>query len=289
MMATRIRWGRSLAVTISILVAAMWPGAAPAQDPDTTGGRAEPLPDELEGVGITEHLEEKLPLDLKFVDSSGEAVSLERYFDGEKPVLLNLVYYTCPMLCGLVLNGMVEALQEVSMTAGDEFRIVTVSIDPSETATLAKLKKQNYIKEYGRPEAAAGWHFLIGEEKNIRALADAVGFGYTYNEKRGEYVHSAAIFVCTPDGVLSRYLYGIQYDPRTLRLSLLEAAEGKIGSPLDKIILYCFHYDAAEGRYAPAAMNLMRAGGMMAVLTLGVVLAVLWRRDRGRQAEEKEG
>jgi len=283
----RSRVSRRLVSAVLLLpLLAVAAGTARTQEADTAGGRQEPLPDELVDVGITEHLNEQVPLDLEFTGVDGEPVVLGEFFDGERPVLLNLVYYTCPMLCGLVLNGVVEALREIPWTAGNEFRIVTVSIDPSETATLAQLKKQVYIKEYGRPEAAAGWHFLVGREENIRVLADAVGFGYTYNEKRGEYVHAAGIFICTPDGRLSRYLYGIQYDPRTVRLSLLEASEGKIGSPLDKILLYCFHFDAAEGRYAPAAMNLMRAGGTVAVLSLGIVLSILWKRDRGRRREE---
>ncbi len=247
-----------------------------------TGGRAEPLPKDLENVGITERPNEQLPLDLLFTDESGEAARLGDFF-GERPVLLNLGYYTCPMLCGLVLNGVIEALKTIDWTPGKEFAIVTVSIDPSETSTLARLKKENTIQEYGRAEAAKGWHFLVGEEEEIRALTDAAGFRYAYDDERGEYIHAAVIIVCTPDGRLSRYLYGVLFDSQTLRLSLLEASEGKIGSPLDRILLYCYHYDAARGRYAPAALNIMRAGGAIAVVILGITLAALWRRDAGRR------
>lgn len=247
-----------------------------------SGGRAEPLPKDLENVGIMERPNEKLPLDLLFTDESGEAARLGDFF-GERPVLLNLGYYTCPMLCGLVLNGILEALKSIDWTPGKEFEIVTVSIDPSETSTLARLKKENTIEEYGRAGAAKGWHFLVGEEEEIRALTDAAGFRYAYDEERGEYIHAAVIIVCTPDGRLSRYLYGVLFDPQTLRLSLLEASEGKIGSPLDRILLYCYHYDAARGRYAPAALNIMRAGGALAVVVLGITLAALWRRDAGRR------
>jgi len=247
-----------------------------------SGGRAEPLPKDLENVGIMERPNEKLPLDLLFTDESGEAARLGDFF-GERPVLLNLGYYTCPMLCGLVLNGILEALKSIDWTPGKEFEIVTVSIDPSETSTLARLKKENTIEEYGRAGAAKGWHFLVGEEEEIRALTDAAGFRYAYDEERGEYIHAAVIIVCTPDGRLSRYLYGVLFDSQTLRLSLLEASEGKIGSPLDRILLYCYHYDAARGRYAPAALNIMRAGGALAVVVLGITLAALWRRDAGRR------
>jgi len=271
-------------VLVASIAAAMTaaPAAFGETAADTSGGRAEPLPDELEGIGITERQGARLPLDAAFVDENGEAVLLGDYF-GERPVLLNLGYYTCPMLCGLVLNAVLEGLKELEWTAGQEFEIVTASIDPSETSTLAKLKKQNAIKDYGRPEAASGWHFLTGDEKNIRALTDSVGFAYRYDEETAQYAHAAGIFICTPDGRLSRVLYGVIYDPQTLRLSLLEASEGKIGSPLDRILLYCYHYDAARGKYAPAAMNIMRGGGALAAVAFGIALALLWRRDAARR------
>ncbi len=247
--------------------------------------RTEPLPEALEGVGITERLEAPLPLDLVFTDENGEAVRLGDYFAADRPVILNLGYYACPMLCGLVLNGLVESLRPLEWTPGQEFAIVTVSIDPRESDRLARLKKQTYLEEYGRPSAASGWHFLTGDEAAIAALTEAVGFGFRWNEARQEWAHAAAIFVVTPEGLVSRYLYGIEYDTQTLRLSLSEASAGHIGSTVDRILLYCFHYDSSTGRYAPAAANLMRAGGLLTVIVLGGTLATWWRRDRRRRKE----
>jgi len=265
------------AAALGILI----PGAGSAQTAQAQ--RIEPLPKELEGVGIVEHLDGKIPLGLRFQDETGREVSLGDYFGKDRPVLLTLVYFRCPMLCTLVLNGMIDALKQIDMTPGKEFEIVTVSFDPTETPTLAKFKKQNYLTEYGRPEAGPGWHFLVGGEEEIRALTDAVGFGYKWNEEQKQYVHQAAIYVVTPDGRLSRYLYGVMFDPRTLKLSILEAGKGKIGSTFDQIVLYCFHYDASSGKYAPAAVRIMRAGGILTVLILGSVLSTLWVRDRRRR------
>ncbi|MBZ0255680.1 SCO family protein, partial [bacterium] len=208
-------------------------------------------------------------------------------------VILTLVYYRCPMLCGLVLNGLLESMQDISLSPGKDFEIITVSIDPLETPKLAKIKKQNYIKEFGHPEAAKGWHFLSGKEKNIKTLADSVGFGYKWIERRKEFAHGAAIMIITPDGRVSRYMGGIEYDPDTLRLSLVEASEGKIGNAYDQFILTCFHYDANEGKYSVAAMGVMRLGGGLVALSLGVMLFVFWSREmkkrKSQTAEPIEG
>ncbi len=263
----------------SALVAALLLGVYPHTP---LAQRSEPLPDELEGVGITEMLGDPLPLDARFTDDEGREVTLERYFTGEKPVILNLGYYGCPMLCGLVTNGLMDALAGMDWTPGREFEIVTLSFDPQESQTLASLKKLNYIQELGRPEVADGWHFLIGEETDIKRVTDAVGFYYKWIEDQGQFSHTAALIVCTPDGRVSRYLYGILFDPQTLRLSLVEAAEGKVGSTLDKILLFCFRYDATAGKYAPAARNLMKAGGLVTVIVVGGVLGGFWRRERKR-------
>jgi len=257
-----------------LLAAGLRPGAAQPADY---------RPRSLEGVGITEHRDAQIPPDLAFVDESGRKVTLADYFDGDRPVILTLNYYRCPMLCTLQLNGLIEALKELNWTPGEQFEIVTVSIDPVETPTLAKAKKQSYLSEYGRPAAAKGWHFLTGRQKEIRHLAAVCGFDYKWNEDRREWMHAAALFVCTPDGRLSRYLYGVQFEPQTLRLSLVEASSGKIGSPLDQIILYCLHYDAGAGRYSLAALNLMRAGGAVTVVLVGTLLAVFWRRESRRR------
>ena len=244
---------------------------------------AERLPAALEEVGVEEHLDAKLPLDLEFVDENGATVRLGDFFDGERPVILTLNYYRCPMLCGLMLNGLVEGLEQVDWTPGVEFGMVTVSINPLETPELAKAKKQNYLKRYERPAAARGWHFLTGQETNIRRLAETLGFGYSYDPESGQYAHAAVIFVSTPDGRVARYLYGIEYPPKRLRLALMEASEGEIGGALDQLIMYCFHYDPSNRRYAPVAMNIMRVGGGATALVLGLALGSFWILDVRRK------
>ena len=240
--------------------------------------RAEPLPKQLEGVGITEHPGARVPLDLEFVAEDGRPVKLSQYISGKKPVILTLNYFRCPMLCTLLLNGMVDGLKELSWTPGKEFEIVTVSFDPLETPKLAMLKKEIYITEFGRPAAAAGWHFLTGKEANIKALTGAVGFGYRYDEERQQYAHAAGIFLLTPVGRVARVLYGVVFESRTLKLGLTEAGEGKVGSTTDQALLFCYHYDANAGRYVVAASNLMRLGGAATALVVGVWLVGAWRR-----------
>jgi protein SCO1/2 len=243
----------------------------------------EQVPEALEEVGITEHLDAKLPMDLEFRDEDGISVTLGSFFDGERPVILTLNYYRCPMLCGLMLNGLVDGLDQMEWTPGQEFEIVTVSINPLETPALAKEKKQNYIKRYGRPSAMTGWHFLTGNEPEIDRLAETVGFRFVYDPVEQQYAHAAAIFVCTPDGRVARYLYGIEYPPKRLKLGLLEASEGKIGTTLDQLILYCYHYDPTNRRYSPVAMNIMRVGGGATAAILGVTLGMLWFREWRRK------
>jgi protein SCO1 len=244
--------------------------------------RTEPLPEELKGVGVTEHLDATIPLDLEFVDSNGKSVTLRQFFDGKRPVVLTLNYSNCPMLCSLQLNGLFNALKRMPWAIGGEFEMVTASIDPLETPERAQMTKQKYLDIYRRSGGAEGWHFLTGREENIKKLADAVGFHYRYSPERKQYLHIAATFILTPDGRLSRYWYGVEYDPQTLRLSLLEAADGKIGSTVDQILLFCFHYDAEKGRYGPAALRLMQVGGGLAVLCVGGVIWILRRREKTR-------
>ena len=282
------RRAKTFRVTAVFVVATACASAQPADTQPACGttapaDRTEPLPKELEGIGITEHLDAPVPLDLEFKDEDGRTVRLGDYFHENRPVLLTLNYYRCPMLCNLQLNGLVEALRGLAWSPGKEFEIVTVSFDPGETPALARLKKQNYVTEYGRPAALTGWHFLTGRKEPIKALTDAMGFGYRWNPDRKEWMHVAGVFVCTPDGRLSRILYGILYDPQTLRLSMVEAAQNRIGSSLDQILLYCYHYDAQAGRYAPAAMSVMRAGGVFTVVAIGVLLSALWLRDARRR------
>jgi protein SCO1/2 len=262
----------------AMIMVVLWTGSGVAR-----AQLVEQVPEALEEVGITEHLDAKLPMDLEFRDEDGLSVTLGSFFDGERPVILTLNYYRCPMLCGLMLNGLVDGLDQMEWTPGQEFEIVTVSINPLETPALAKEKKQNYIKRYGRPSAMSGWHFLTGNEPEIDRLAETVGFRFVYDPVGKQYAHAAAIFVCTPDGRVARYLYGIEYPPKRLKLGLLEASEGKIGSTLDQLILYCYHYDPTNRRYSPVAMNIMRVGGGATASILAVTLGIFWFREWRRR------
>ncbi len=213
------------------------------------------LPPLLKKVGFAQRLDAQLPLELPFIDDQGRTVTLGDYFH-DRPVILVLAYYRCPMLCTLVLNGLTQSLFDVPFDAGKQFEIVTVSIDPRETPELAAAKKKTYVTRYGRPGAAAGWHFLTGPQTSIAPLAEAVGFRYTYDAKRDEYAHAAGIVVATPGGRLARYFYDVRFRPRDVRLALVEASAGKIGTPIDQILLYCFHYDPTEGKYGTTIMAL---------------------------------
>jgi protein SCO1/2 len=250
-----------------------------AQQSAPASERAEALPPELEGVGIDEHLNAQLPLDLEFTDYAGKKVRLRDYFDGQHPVVLTLNYYRCPMLCGLMLNGLLDSIRQLDWTAGQQFQVVTVSFDPLETCQLASIKRQNYLAQYGRPAASArGWPFLVGRKASIDPLLEATGFRVRWDEKQQQWIHITALIVCTPEGRISRYLYGVLFEPKTLRLSLVEASQGKIGTTLDRVLLYCYHYE--DGTYTVAVMNIVRAGGVLTVLVLGGLLFVFWRRER---------
>jgi protein SCO1/2 len=229
-------------------------------------------------VGIDQKLGAALPLDLPFRDDQGRDVRLGDCFGG-KPVVLALVYYECPMLCTLVLNGLVSGLDVVSLTAGSDFDVVAVSIDPDETPGLAAAKKREYVARYGRAGSDRGWHFLTGSEAAIRDLAAAAGFRYRYDAATGQYAHAAGIMVATPEGKLARYFYGVEYPPRDLRLGLVEASAGRIGTVVDQLLLFCYQYDPATGTYGAAAFGLLRAGGALTVLALGAYLAAMWRRE----------
>ncbi len=233
----------------------------------------------LTDVGINQKLNERVPLDLSFRDDTGNTVRLREYF-GEKPVILSLVYYDCPMLCTQVLNGLERSLQGISLDVGKQFNVVTLSINPRETPGLAAVKKRIYAGMYGRRLAEQGWHFLTGEEEAIKELARAVGFHYAYDPESGQYAHATAIMVLTPDGRLSRYFYGIQYPSRDLRLGLVEASAGKIGTPVDQLLLFCYHYDPATGKYGLVILNLVRAAGLATVLAIAGLVLVLFRRER---------
>lgn len=243
----------------------------------------EALPPELAGVGVVEQLGKHVDLDLEFVNESGRPVKLRQFFAAGKPVLLNLAYYTCPMLCSLVLNGQTAALKDLPWVPGSEFQVVTVSIDPRDTPELAGKKKVNYLESYGKP-VYDGWHFLTDYNGNVQKLAGQVGFHYRWDERQEQFAHSAAIMFLTPDGRVSRYLYGIKFNSRDMRLALTEAGEGKLGSTVDKLLLYCFHYDPSTRSYGLFAMNLMRSGGALTVLIFGIVLFRLLRRERRRSS-----
>ncbi len=259
--------------------------AQPPVGPVPTGNSTEVL----KKVNIEQRLNNQIPLDLRFRDEAGREVALGEYFSRGKPVVLTLVYYECPMLCNQVLNGEVGAFQALAFTPGREFEVVTVSFDEREGPELAARKKETYLRRYKREGAGAGWHFLTGDKANIDALARAVGFSYVWDEQSQQFAHASALMVATPEGRLSHYLYGIDYSPKDLRLALVEASAGKIGSPVDALILYCYHYDPATGRFAPV-MAVLRAAGVLTVF--GVVGLLLYlrrvarRREAGRWEEE---
>lgn len=254
-------------------------GARPGSETSVNG-----LPKALQQVKIEQKLNEQLPLALTFRNEQGETVHLGDYF-GKKPVVLALVYYQCPMLCNQVLNGMVTSFKVLNFKAGEEFEVVTVSFDPLETAELARAKKTtyvNYLPEAKRDPAAKGWHFLTGDQENIRRLTDAIGFHYYFDAATDQFAHGSAIYVATPQGKLSHYFYGIEYSPKDLRLSLVEASANKIGSPVDQLLLYCYHYDPATGKYGAVVMNMVRLGGVATLIAIGIMFLVMRRRTAAR-------
>ncbi|HXG66200.1 MAG TPA: cytochrome c oxidase subunit II [Blastocatellia bacterium] len=255
---------------------------------DLTPGQNE-KPPELRDIHIEQKLDAQLPLDLTFRDEAGREVKLGDYF-GNRPVIVTPVYYTCPMLCNQVLSGVVGSLKTMSLDVGKDFDVVAFSIDPRDAPETALAKKQSIVKQYNRPGAADGWHFLTGNEKNIEALAQAVGFNYRYDEKTGQYIHASGIMVATPQGRLSHYFYGIEYWPKDLRLSLVEASANKIGSPVDQLLLYCFHYDPTTGKYGPVVMNIMRIAGLVTFIGLALIVLVMKRRQKAKgKGQEAKG
>jgi protein SCO1/2 len=253
----------------------------PENGPVDLAGR---VPDEIKNVGVDEHLGKQIPMDLEFINERGETVKLGDYFQGNRPVILQLGYFDCPMLCSLVSRGILDSVKDVDLKAGTDFDMVFVSIDPSESPSLAALKRQNTIEYYGKPEESSGFHFLVGKDDQIMKLADAVGFRYEKMEDTQQFAHAAVIFIVTPQGKLSRYLYGIKFDPQTVHLSLVEASQNKIGTTMDQILLLCLHYDSASGKYGWVAVGLMRLSGLCTVLTLGGTMFYLFRREHRQLA-----
>jgi protein SCO1/2 len=260
--------------------------SGPVQEPGAAPPASE-VPPEVAGLAFDQRLNAQVPLDATFTNESGKPVRLGDLTRG-KPAVLVLAYYRCPQLCTLVLNGLLDGLRGVGFRPGEEFSVVTISFDPRETPELAAAKKQHYVEAFGRPGAAAGWHFLTGTKDQIDRVAEAVGFRYEYDAKHDRYNHPSGVVLLTPGGRVSRYLFGIRFLPRDLKLGLVEASAGQVGSLVDQFLLFCFHYDQAGGKYAFAVMNAVRLGGALTALALGVVLIRLWRRERRRPAPQPE-
>jgi protein SCO1 len=279
-------WPRGLVTAVSGCVAVSALAVAPAlaqqssplsvPPPGKTASEQIPM---LREVGIDQKLDSRLPLDLHFTDETGQDVTLGQYFS-KKPVVLALVYYECPMLCTLVINGLVGSLEGMNLIAGREYDVVVASIDPGETPAMAAERKQLFLKRYSRPAQASGIHFLTGREASIQALANAVGFRYAYDPAIDQYAHPAAITVLTPDARISRYLYGIEFSPRDLKLALVEATDGRIGTMIDQALLFCYHYDPETGKYGLVIMNMIRLAGVATVLLLGGSIFLSLRRER---------
>jgi protein SCO1/2 len=250
---------------------------APPVAPNTT-------PAALHGVDITEHLGGALPRDAAFRDTEGKAVKLGDFFDGKRPTVFVFAYHTCPMLCSLVLDATVRSLNDVQWTVGDEFDVVSVSIDPHDTPESAAKKRSQVVASYPRARGnTRGWHFLTGEESEIRMATDAIGFQYNYDARQKQYAHPAAIYLLSPEGHIGRYLYGIQFEPKDMRLGLLEASEGRSVTTTERILLYCYHYDPQGKHYSLVAMNVMRIGGGITLVLFGSFLAIMWARERRRR------
>jgi protein SCO1/2 len=288
----RERFSRA-AAALAAFVLASAPAAIEAQkmtgSPAASGYRREAgqpsstLPAALREIGFDQNLDSQVPLDTTFRDESGRAVTLGDYF-GTRPVVLVFAYYDCPMLCTLVINGLASALDVLSLEPGKDFDIVTISFDPHDTPATAAAKKAAYIARYKRPGAAASWHFLTGEPSSIGRLTHAAGFRYVWDKETKQFAHPTGIIVLTPDGRIARYLFGIEYGPRDLRYAIVEASNGKVGSAVDSLLLYCYHYDPMTGRYGMAIMRVVRIAAAATVLALGAFIVVMVRLERRRTA-----
>jgi protein SCO1/2 len=249
---------------------------------------AQHKPEWLRQVGLEQRVQEFIPLDLQFWDETGTPVLLRDYF-GSKPVILTLVYYDCPNLCTLVLDGLVRTLRALSLTVGKDFHVLTVSINPHDSPALAMERQAHYLRSYGREGAADGWHFLSGQSEAIQGLTQAVGFRYTYNPADEQFAHAAAIMVLTPQGQLARYFYGVEYAPRDVRLGLVEAAGSKIGSPIDQFLLLCYRYDPQNGTYSLIILRTLRLAGIVTMVVLGTGVGVMVHRERRKRAGARPG
>lgn len=266
--------------TIAVALSASFAAAAQGQDGP---GKV------LQTIAFDQKLDAQVPLDLSFRDETGASAPLTSYFNHKRPVILALVYYQCPMLCSQVLNGLTRGLRPLALELGSDYDILTVSIDPKDTPEVAALKKANYLKSYGREGRAAGWHFLTGDPKSIEVLAESVGFRYSFNPATGQYAHAAGIVVLTPGGRVARYFYGIDFSPRDLQFGLVEAAAGRIGSRISKMLLLCYDYDAATGKYTLSILRFSQVLGVVTALGVGLMVALLLRRERRQRASASAG
>lgn len=277
-----------VALALALGVSAAAQVAAPGDK--AMGEQNDHLPTVLNKVKITQNLDKMIPLDGQFRDEMGKDVRMGEYF-GHRPAILALVYYECPMLCSEELNGLVGALEMVKFTPGKDFDVIVVSIDPSEGPELARAKKAMYVKRYGKPETADGWHFLTGMQPSINALADATGYGYVRvpgpDGKMTQFAHASAIQIITPEGKIAQYYMGVEYSPRDLRLGLVEASENKIGSPVDAILTYCYHYDPTLNKHSLVVARIVQLGGIFTVLILGGFMVVMFRRDAVRDGKSR--
>jgi protein SCO1/2 len=271
--------GAAVMVLVAAPLAAQMTGAPMAGYRREAAAPASAIPAPLREIGFDQKLDQPLPLDTTFSDEEGREVRIGRYF-GAKPVVLGFVYYDCPMLCGQIIGALTSALRTMSLDAGRDFEVVLVSFDPRETPALAAAKKAEYLARYDRTGAAAGWHFLTGQPASIERLTQAAGFRYAWDEPTKQFAHPAGLIIVTPDGRPARYLFGIEYGARDVRLALVEASQGKVGSPVDSFLLYCYHYDPMTGRYGFLVMRAIRIAGAATVLALGSFIVIMVRRDR---------
>ncbi len=241
--------------------------------PSLNAENSNTLPPIAREIGIDQKLNQQIPADLQFRDDLGNNVTLAKYFNGNKPLILTLVYYECPMLCTEVLNGVLKAVNDINLQVGNDFDVLTVSFNAKETPSLASAKKAAYVKAYKHDGANKGWHFLTGTQPSIDMLTKTTGFRYAYDPKSELFAHGAAIMVLTPQGKISHYFYGVEFSARDLRLALVEASHGKIGTATDQILLFCFHYDPSQGKYSAYALNFVRLGGIITIICLGIFIA----------------
>ena len=272
-------WATILCCALSAPVFAQVSSYGDKQSGENAGDQ---LPQVLQKVGVSQHLNQQLPLDAVFVDETGKTVKLGDYF-GSKPAILSLVYYTCPMLCSEELDGLTSALEMVKLTPGKDFNVVVVSIDPSDTPEQAAKSKALYVKRYGRPETAAGWHFLTGQRPAIDAVTSATGFGYVRvpgpDGRLSQFAHASSIEIVTPEGKLAQYYLGVEYSPKDLLLGLIDASGNKIGSPVANILTYCYHYDPQTNRHSLVVARVVQFGGMITVAGLGGFIFLMFRKD----------